>query len=684
MPFFFFGIPYLKAKVLDAAGCRDDLPFARGADRPLIEPRHACPQIHGNDGLGDLKPPLADSLRKPSSETAPELFLKTLKERKEPLVHHEHMAGQVDFHAHVRVNEQMVGGGGRRHSMDATAIHLSAQLASQDHTHKARRVSEQIRGETAGQQTLYDHEGRDLVRLGAAQTLLQDQQRVNHQVRSHHAHGHGHDGVSMMTASKAQGNTSKARRVSEQIRGETAGEATLFDHNARESKRHTANDVNISNYMRINHQVKGLEAGQIPHDHIPNRRASIGQLQVADVRMVNEQVRGEHAGQSTLLGMDGAQLSTEAHAQRRVSVDRRVNNEFWGEHVGKSAAGHHRLDLITGPTGMPVFKQKQRSQGALVNEQNRVGGASGNIPHDAVENRRASVGQILVADVRMVNEMLKGEHAGESTQFKMDSTELATKASAQKRISHQVRVGNEARGELAGQRTHLGLDAQAIVLARTAPKAIRVNDAYRMQTRTPGIEGADARHTDKVHNWDAEGGELEEIVTGFSAFADVESEEEEEDIDPTQSLRQLQKLYKGAETAVKNKAPMTFTPASRLMTDQQLRAKVTANDVFLAIGTMWTFKNPTSPMTVKDMFGELILDADDKCTVNHMLTTFKPMEVCQEAVDAKKKAYAAGFGNSVAEKERAALNAGKQTIIRRSKLSKEGVEAMNGKVKGRK
>lgn len=89
-------------------------------------------------------------------------------------------------------------------------------------------------------------------------------------------------------------------------------------------------------------------------------------------------------------------------------------------------------------------------------------------------------------------------------------------------------------------------------------------------------------------------------------------------------------------------------------------------------------------MTVKDMFGELILDADDKCTVNHMLTTFKPMEVCQEAVDAKKKAYAAGFGNSVAEKERAALNAGKQTIIRRSKLSKEGVEAMNGKVKGRK
>jgi len=589
------------------------------------------------------------------------------------MVHHKHVADQDNFDSHVRVNEQMVGGGGRRHSMDASAVNVANNLASQAHTHKARRVSEQIRGETAGQQTLYDGEGRDVLRVGAAQKMVQDDQRINDQVRSHHAHAYGHAGVNQMTVAKAQGHASKQRRVSEQIRGETAGQATLFDNSAREYKRHTGNHTEISNYLRVNQQVKSVGVGQLPHDHIPNRRASIGQLQVADVRMVNEQVRGEHAGQTTLLGMDGAQLSTEAHAQRRVSVDRRVNNEFRGEHVGTSAAGHHRLDLKTGPGGMPVFEQKPQTQRVLVNEQNRVGGARGNIPHDAMENRRASIGQDLVADVRMVNEMLKGEHAGKSTQFKMDSTELATKASAQKRISKQVRVGNEARGELAGQRTSVGFDSQSVVLAHTAPKSVRVNDAYRMQTRTPGPDGADARHIDKLQNWDAEGGELEEIVTGFGAWGDSESEEEE-DVDPKESLRLLQKVYKSAETACKNKTPMTFTPHQRLLTAEQLRAKVSAKDVFLAIGTMWTFKNPNTPMNVNEMFTELILDADDKCTLNHMLSTFEPMEVCQEAVAAKKAAYAAGFGNSVAATQLAALHAGKQTIIRRSKVSKDGME----------
>ena len=590
-------------------------------------------------------------------------------------MHHEHVAGQASYHDHVRVNVQMVGGGGRRHSMDATAVNVANNLASQEHTHKARRVSEQIRGETAGDQTLYDGEGRDLLRVGAAQKMVQDQQRVNDQVRSHHTHGHGHDGINQLRVAKAQGHASKQRRVSEQIRGETAGQATLFDNSAREYKRHTGNHTEISNYLRVNEQVKGVGAGQLPHDHIPNRRASIGQLQVANVRMVNEQVRGEHAGESTLLGMDGAQLATEAQAQRRVSVDRRVNNEFWGENVGTSAAGHHRLDLKTGPHGLPMFEQKPQATRALVNEQNRVGGARGNIPHDAIENRRASIGQDLVADVRMVNEMLKGEHAGESTQFKMDSTELATKATAQKRISQQVRVGNEARGEMAGQRTSVGFDSQSIVLAHTAPKSVRVNDAYRLQTRTPGPDGADARHMDKMHNWDCEGGELEEIVTGFGAWGDSESEEEV-DVDPKESLRLLQKVYKSAESAVKNKTPMTFTPHDRLLTGQQLRAKVTAKDVFLSIGTMWTFKNPNAPMNVQEMFTELILDADDKCTLEHMLTTFNALEVCREAAAAQKAAYAAGFGNSVKDTQLSALTAGKQTIVRRSKVSQDGMEEL--------
>ena len=66
-------------KVLDAAGAREDLPVARGFARPLIEPPHPCPAIHGSDCLGDLSPPLPRSMRRVSSSHAVDALLDALR-----------------------------------------------------------------------------------------------------------------------------------------------------------------------------------------------------------------------------------------------------------------------------------------------------------------------------------------------------------------------------------------------------------------------------------------------------------------------------------------------------------------------------------------------------------------------------------------------------------------------------
>eukprot|EP00929_Paragymnodinium_shiwhaense_P025749 TRINITY_DN15507_c0_g1_i8.p1 TRINITY_DN15507_c0_g1~~TRINITY_DN15507_c0_g1_i8.p1 ORF type:complete len:294 (+),score=45.65 TRINITY_DN15507_c0_g1_i8:188-1069(+) len=65
-------------KVLDAAGARPDLPVAEGFQQALLEPLHHCPSIHGEDGVGDLQPPLQESSRTPHTEHAVQLLLKTL------------------------------------------------------------------------------------------------------------------------------------------------------------------------------------------------------------------------------------------------------------------------------------------------------------------------------------------------------------------------------------------------------------------------------------------------------------------------------------------------------------------------------------------------------------------------------------------------------------------------------
>jgi pyrimidine-specific ribonucleoside hydrolase len=69
-------------KVLDAAGATD-VPVARGADRPLLEPARDARHVHGEDGMGDLG--LPDSRRAPVDMHAIELMRTTLEAAPRPV-----------------------------------------------------------------------------------------------------------------------------------------------------------------------------------------------------------------------------------------------------------------------------------------------------------------------------------------------------------------------------------------------------------------------------------------------------------------------------------------------------------------------------------------------------------------------------------------------------------------------
>lgn len=66
-------------KALDAGGAPPDLPVARGFAEPLVEPVVHCPEIHGQDGLGDLVPRVPASTRELRPEHATELLNGTLR-----------------------------------------------------------------------------------------------------------------------------------------------------------------------------------------------------------------------------------------------------------------------------------------------------------------------------------------------------------------------------------------------------------------------------------------------------------------------------------------------------------------------------------------------------------------------------------------------------------------------------
>lgn len=68
--------------VLDAAGAQD-VPVARGAERPLLEPARDARHVHGADGMGDLGRPASG--RQPVDLHAVELMRRTIESSPEPV-----------------------------------------------------------------------------------------------------------------------------------------------------------------------------------------------------------------------------------------------------------------------------------------------------------------------------------------------------------------------------------------------------------------------------------------------------------------------------------------------------------------------------------------------------------------------------------------------------------------------
>src|SRR5262245_16442575 len=69
-------------RVLDAAGA-GDVPVARGAESPLLEPLRHAHHVHGDDGMGETGLPL--SKRKPTPEHAIELLRREIMSSPEPV-----------------------------------------------------------------------------------------------------------------------------------------------------------------------------------------------------------------------------------------------------------------------------------------------------------------------------------------------------------------------------------------------------------------------------------------------------------------------------------------------------------------------------------------------------------------------------------------------------------------------
>lgn len=66
-------------RVCEAAEAPLDLVIARGCEKPLQEPPHPCPEIHGHDSLGDLNPPLPPPVRRATEGHAVDHILRALE-----------------------------------------------------------------------------------------------------------------------------------------------------------------------------------------------------------------------------------------------------------------------------------------------------------------------------------------------------------------------------------------------------------------------------------------------------------------------------------------------------------------------------------------------------------------------------------------------------------------------------
>jgi len=233
------------------------------------------------------------------------------------------------------VNEQVLMDGAAAPVIGSDTVTNVTVAASQRDIQKYRRVSEQLRGEHAGEQNEYGFE---------AQVVA--------------------------TQRKSQKDFNKQARVSEQFRGELAGKRNSVDLSSQGFDMAKAAQGENKKQVVNEQIIAGVGVAQLPFDTVDNVRTKIGGRQLMDVRKVNLQVRGETAGERTHFGTDSAQLSTEAEAGNVLHDYMRVSKEARGESAGKRNSFSSDAQW-----GFNVAKQAQgENKAALLNPQVRYAG----------------------------------------------------------------------------------------------------------------------------------------------------------------------------------------------------------------------------------------------------------------------------------------------------------------------
>lgn len=225
-------------------------------------------------------------------------------------------------------------------------------------------------------------------------------------------------------------------------------------------------------------------------DGIEFTKAKRNQGHVADVRMVNDEARGPCPGQPTLVNGDALGITTESACQSTVDAYRREHPNQLGAQPGARPL----LDAKSVQLSAEAEAQATVHSYRRVNQQVVAGITAGSLPADCVENARTARAQANTADVRMVNQEVRGACAGERTLFGIDSKQLGDERQAQDTIAKYVRVSEQARGELAGQQTKFNLDAREMQRMVTNQvdhaKQVRINE--QVAGVAPGTIPSDA------------------------------------------------------------------------------------------------------------------------------------------------------------------------------------------------
>lgn len=215
-----------------------------------------------------------------------------------------------------------------------------------------------------------------------------------------------------------------------------------------------------SDVNKINVQVTGVPPATITTKDVSFAQVARGQKNVASVRMINEQARGPSPGEQTNVDFHSVTIQQQVNAPKVDTVN---------EQIKCSDRPFVKIDSVHVQGEMQV--QNYVADLKRVNEQCNPHAGIGTIPSDSVENVRTAYNQANTANVRMVNEQIRGEHAGERTLYSTDGVQIETEMSAQSATHAYRRVNEQARGELAGVKTEFNYDARELQRQMTQQKA---------------------------------------------------------------------------------------------------------------------------------------------------------------------------------------------------------------------